>query len=59
MAAANAVTVIIHSDDDDDGGGEFANSNVEQICIVIDIDSNGFAIYCHTIGISETLKKFR
>lgn len=54
MAAANAVTVIIHSDDDDDGGGEFANSNVEQICIVIDIDSNGFAIYCHTIGIGET-----
>lgn len=32
MAAANAVTVIVHSDDDDDGsGGEFANSNVEQI----------------------------
>lgn len=30
MAAANAVTVIVHSDDDG-GGGEFANSNVEQI----------------------------
>lgn len=34
MAAANAVTVIIHSDDDDDGGGEFANSNVEQIVLL-------------------------